>query len=105
MGLETQDMIVAGYATQTAGLIPHYIYSDLRMISPLGYYRSVLNMNVDDELKGPNHLLVADCPDCGRVVVHRNRCGKCYGSSWLPAGYFSRMKLRKLVENVGSVSS
>lgn len=42
------------------------------------------------------HLLVADCPDCGRVVIHKNKCGKCNGDSWLPAGYVNRQWVKKV---------
>jgi hypothetical protein len=30
--------------------------------------------------------MLADCPDCGRVELHRNRCPVCGGDSWQRAG-------------------
>ena len=54
-----------------------------------------------DKLKGPTHVLCADCPDCGRVIVYKDQrglyiCGKCGGEEWLPAGYSSRKALNRL---------
>jgi hypothetical protein len=34
-----------------------------------------------------SHALAIICPDCGRNIAYRNRCPKCGGSSWMPAGH------------------
>ncbi|HVT03442.1 MAG TPA: hypothetical protein VHL58_08745 [Thermoanaerobaculia bacterium] len=43
-----------------------------------------------------SHSLVIICPDCGKNIAFRNRCPKCGGDSWIPAGHaggiFERMK-------------
>lgn len=50
--------------------------------------------------KGLTHVLVIDCPDCGRQLAYSGKCGKCGGGSWLPAGYVNRKKLRQLLDEV-----
>lgn len=55
-----------------------------------------------DRLKGPTVILAGDCPDCGRMEVYRNCCGKCGGSSWLPAGYVNRFVLKRLMEGIST---
>ena len=46
-----------------------------------------------------SHSLVIICPDCGKNIAFRNRCPKCGGNSWIPAGHaggvFERMKARR----------
>jgi hypothetical protein len=46
------------------------------------------------------HSLVIICPDCGKNVAFRNRCPKCGGNSWIPAGHaggvFERIKAQRL---------
>jgi hypothetical protein len=46
-----------------------------------------------------SHALVIICPDCGKNVAFRNRCPKCGGDSWIPAGHaggiFERMKAQQ----------
>ncbi|MFN2239372.1 MAG: hypothetical protein ABR524_08265 [Thermoanaerobaculia bacterium] len=34
-----------------------------------------------------SHSLVIICPDCGKNIAFRNRCPKCGGNSWIPAGH------------------
>jgi hypothetical protein len=47
-----------------------------------------------------SHSLVIICPDCGKNIAFRNRCPKCGGNSWIPAGnaggVFERMKAQRL---------
>ncbi len=59
-----------------------------------------------------SHSLVIICPDCGKNVAFRNRCPKCGGNSWIPAGHaggvFERMKAhrwREMVEEVDEEES
>jgi hypothetical protein len=46
-----------------------------------------------------SHSLVIICPDCGKNIAFRNRCPKCGGNSWIPAGHaggiFERMKAQR----------
>lgn len=46
-----------------------------------------------------SHAMVIICPDCGKNVAFRNRCPKCGGNSWIPAGHaggiFERMKAQR----------
>ena len=46
-----------------------------------------------------SHSLVIICPDCGKNIAFRNRCPKCGGDSWIPAGHaggiFERMKAQR----------
>lgn len=46
-----------------------------------------------------SHSLVIICPDCGKNIAYRNRCPKCGGNSWIPAGHaggiFERMKAQR----------
>jgi len=46
-----------------------------------------------------SHSLVIICPDCGKNIAFRNRCPKCAGDSWIPAGHaggiFERMKAQR----------
>lgn len=46
-----------------------------------------------------SHSLVIICPDCGKNIAFRNRCPKCGGNSWIPAGaaggIFERMKAQR----------
>lgn len=52
-----------------------------------------------------SHSLVIVCPDCGKNVAFRNRCPKCGGDSWIPAGHaggiFERMKVHRWREQMG----
>lgn len=52
-----------------------------------------------------SHSLVIVCPDCGKNVAFRNRCPKCGGDSWIPAGHaggiFERMKVHRWREQIG----
>lgn len=34
-----------------------------------------------------SHSFVIICPDCGKNIAFRNRCPKCGGNSWIPAGH------------------
>src|SRR5258707_2075855 len=47
-----------------------------------------------------SHSLVIICPDCGKNIAFRNRCPKCGGNSWIPAGHrggiFAQMKAARL---------
>ena len=49
-----------------------------------------------------SHSLVIICPDCGKNIAFRNRCPKCGGNSWIPAGHaggvFEQMKAQRLRE-------
>jgi hypothetical protein len=51
-----------------------------------------------------SHSLVIICPDCGKNVAFRNRCPKCGGNSWIPAGHaggiFERMKAQRWREMI-----
>ena len=51
-----------------------------------------------------SHSLVIICPDCGKNVAFRNRCPKCGGNSWIPAGHaggvFERMKAQRWRETI-----
>jgi hypothetical protein len=38
---------------------------------------------------------VIDCPDCGRGVKHAERCPKCGGDSWVPAGHIGGIAERQ----------
>lgn len=60
-----------------------------------------------------SHAMVIICPDCGKNIAFRNRCPKCGGNSWIPAGHaggiFERMKAqrwRQLIkhENPGEIT-
>ncbi len=55
-----------------------------------------------------SHSLVIICPDCGKNVAFRNRCPKCGGNSWIPAGHaggiFERMKAQRWRENIHAES-
>ncbi|HUF16517.1 MAG TPA: hypothetical protein VMS12_00580 [Thermoanaerobaculia bacterium] len=55
-----------------------------------------------------SHSLVIICPDCGKNVAFRNRCPKCGGNSWIPAGHaggiFERMKAQRWRENIQAES-
>ena len=46
-----------------------------------------------------SHSMVIICPDCGKNIAFRNRCPKCGGNSWIPAGHaggiFERMKAQR----------
>ncbi len=46
-----------------------------------------------------SHSMVIICPDCGKNIAFRNRCPKCGGNSWIPAGHaggiFERMKTQR----------
>ena len=46
-----------------------------------------------------SHSLIIICPDCGKNIAYRNRCPKCGGNSWIPAGHaggiFERMKAQR----------
>lgn len=46
-----------------------------------------------------SHSLVIICPDCGKNIAFRNRCPKCGGNSWIPAGHaggvFEQMKAQR----------
>lgn len=52
-----------------------------------------------------SHSLVIVCPDCGKNVAFRNRCPKCGGDSWIPAGHaggiFERMKVHRWRQQIG----
>ncbi len=59
---------------------------------PLSDALSALDDFLDDlararktETKLPIALLII-CPDCGKNPPFRNRCPKCGGDSWIPAG-------------------
>ena len=45
------------------------------------------------------HSMVIICPDCGKNIAFRNRCPKCGGNSWIPAGHaggvFERLKAQR----------
>lgn len=47
-----------------------------------------------------SHSLVIICPDCGKNIAFRNRCPKCGGDSWIPAGHaggvFEQMKAQRV---------
>ena len=47
-----------------------------------------------------SHSLVIICPDCGKNIAFRNRCPKCGGDSWIPAGHaggiFERVKAQRV---------
>ena len=51
-----------------------------------------------------SHSLVIICPDCGKNIAFRNRCPKCGGNSWIPAGHaggvFERMKAQRVRQMV-----
>jgi hypothetical protein len=51
-----------------------------------------------------SHSLVIICPDCGKNIAFRNRCPKCGGDSWIPAGHaggiFERMKAQRWREMI-----
>ncbi|MGH9457400.1 MAG: hypothetical protein ACRD2J_07135 [Thermoanaerobaculia bacterium] len=51
-----------------------------------------------------SHSLVIICPDCGKNIAFRNRCPKCGGNSWIPAGHaggvFEQMKAQRWREMV-----
>ena len=51
-----------------------------------------------------SHSMVIICPDCGKNVAFRNRCPKCGGNSWIPAGHaggiFEKMKAQRWREMV-----
>lgn len=53
-----------------------------------------------------SHSLVIVCPDCGKNVAFRNRCPKCGGDSWIPAGHaggiFERMKVHRWRQQIGA---
>jgi hypothetical protein len=46
-----------------------------------------------------SHSMVIICPDCGKNIAFRNRCPKCGGNSWIPAGHaggvFERIKAQR----------
>ena len=52
-----------------------------------------------------SHSLVIICPDCGKNIAFRDRCPKCAGNSWIPAGnaggIFERMKAQRLRRMIG----
>ena len=56
-----------------------------------------------------SHSLVIICPDCGKNVAFRNRCPKCGGNSWIPAGHaggiFERMKAQHWREMVRDIEA
>jgi len=56
-----------------------------------------------------SHSLVIICPDCGKNVAFRNRCPKCGGNSWIPAGHaggiFERMKAQRWREMVRDIDA
>lgn len=54
---------------------------------------------VIDKLKGPHHIIVIDCLNCGRELAYRSRCRRCGSSSWLPAGYVNRSAVRKALQS------
>jgi predicted nucleic acid-binding Zn-ribbon protein len=63
--------------------------------------------NLDEEAEhnlALSHALVIICPDCGKNVAFRNRCPKCGGDSWIPAGHaggiFERMKVHRWRERM-----
>lgn len=47
-----------------------------------------------------SHSLVIICPDCGKNIAFRNRCPKCGGDSWIPAGHaggvFEQIKAQRV---------
>lgn len=47
-----------------------------------------------------SHAMVIICPDCGKNIAFRNRCPKCGGNSWIPAGHaggiFEKMKAERM---------
>jgi hypothetical protein len=55
-----------------------------------------------------SHSLVIICPDCGKNIAFRNRCPKCGGNSWIPAGHaggiFERMKAQRWRESIHTES-
>ena len=57
------------------------------------------------EPPSPVELLII-CPDCGKNPPFRNRCPKCGGDSWIPAGpvngIFEWVKARQWRSVVGS---
>lgn len=58
------------------------------------------NLDAEGEQKFElSHSIVIICPDCGKNVAFRNRCPKCGGDSWIPAGHaggvFERMKAQE----------
>jgi hypothetical protein len=38
------------------------------------------------ELERCRIALLVDCPTCGRNEAYSNRCSKCGGDAWVPAG-------------------
>lgn len=46
-----------------------------------------------------SHSMVIICPDDGKNIAFRNRCPKCGGNSWIPAGHaggiFEKMKAER----------
>lgn len=51
-----------------------------------------------------SHSMVIICPDCGKNVAFRNRCPKCGGNSWIPAGHaggiFEQMKAERALRRM-----
>lgn len=47
-----------------------------------------------------SHSMVIICPDDGKNIAFRNRCPKCGGNSWIPAGHaggiFEKMKAERM---------
>ncbi|MDX1582677.1 MAG: hypothetical protein R3338_03675 [Thermoanaerobaculia bacterium] len=70
----------------------------------LAEFLSNLDEEGEQELE-LSHSLVIVCPDCGKNVAFRNRCPKCGGDSWIPAGHaggiFERMKVHRWRERIG----
>lgn len=65
-------------AATEAGAVSAY-----RALRTVSKYFEQNSVTVSVDLKAE---MVVICPDCGKGVAFRNRCPKCYGASWVPAG-------------------
>jgi hypothetical protein len=52
-----------------------------------------------------HHVVVIDCPDCGRTLAYDGACRKCAGRSWLPAGRIDRIAIRRLIDASSAIVS
>lgn len=44
------------------------------------------------------HSLVIICPDDGKQLAYHNRCPKCGGASWIPAGHLGNTRLINVLD-------
>jgi hypothetical protein len=57
-------------------------------------------MSAERPIKDPKPTRIIDCPDCGRTTTFNLKCASCGGDYWLPAGYFDRKFLRRVVTEI-----